>query len=66
MSHSDLCLLPITELAAQIQQQVLSPVELTEAYLARIEALDGRVESYLTITPERARADAIRAEQEIH
>jgi aspartyl-tRNA(Asn)/glutamyl-tRNA(Gln) amidotransferase subunit A len=43
----------------------LSPVELTDAYLARIEALDGDLHAYLEVTSERARAEARTAEAEL-
>jgi aspartyl-tRNA(Asn)/glutamyl-tRNA(Gln) amidotransferase subunit A len=42
-----------------------SPVELAEAYLQAIDARDGDINAYLTVTPERALADAHRAEQEL-
>ena len=37
----DLCFMPATEAAALIREKKLSPVELTSAVLARIEALEG-------------------------
>ena len=43
----------------------ISPVEVTEAYLERIEALDGKFRSYLTVTADAALEAAKRAEQEI-
>ncbi|SOE02074.1 amidase [Blastococcus haudaquaticus] len=43
----------------------LSPVELTEAYLAAIAERDDSVNAYLTVTADRAREDAVRAEQEL-
>ena len=57
--------LTIAEAAAAIAARRLSPVELTEALLARIAAVDGRLNSYVLVTAERARADAKRAEAEI-
>jgi aspartyl-tRNA(Asn)/glutamyl-tRNA(Gln) amidotransferase subunit A len=65
MSLDDLCLAPIQTLAAQIERRSLSPVELTEVHLARIDRLDGTLHSYLTVTAEQARAEARQAEQEI-
>ena len=44
---------------------MLSPVELTEAQLARIEAADGRLKSYATVMAESALAEARQAEAEI-
>lgn len=40
-----------------------SSVELTKALLARTEALDGKIQAYLTVTAERALADAKAADQ---
>ena len=55
----------ITELAGEIEGGGLSPVALTEAMLARIEALDGRLKSYATVMATEAMAVARTAEQEI-
>lgn len=65
MIAQDVAMLPISELSARIRQRSISPVELAEAYLTRIEELDGQLHCYLTITADRARAEARRAEQEI-
>jgi aspartyl-tRNA(Asn)/glutamyl-tRNA(Gln) amidotransferase subunit A len=43
----------------------ISPVELTEHYLARIEALDRKLHCFLYVAAERARAHAKRAEREL-
>ena len=43
----------------------MSPVDATEAYLSRIEQVDPSLRSYITVTAERARADARQAETEI-
>lgn len=43
----------------------ISARELTEAHLSRIEALDGRLRSYVTVTADQARADADRADREL-
>ncbi|WP_167759111.1 amidase [Blastococcus sp. TF02A_35] len=40
-------------------------MELTEAYLAAIDERDGDVNAYLTVTADRAREDAVRAEREL-
>ena len=36
----------------------LSPIEVTDAYLARIEKLNPELTAFVTVTAERARADA--------
>jgi amidase len=55
----------LTNVARLIESGQLSPVELTRAMLDRIEAVDGRLKSYATVTAERALAAAETAEQEI-
>ncbi len=62
---SDLHFLTIVEAAELIAARKLSPVELTETYLARIAALDDQLNSFVTVTAERARRDARKAEAEI-
>jgi aspartyl-tRNA(Asn)/glutamyl-tRNA(Gln) amidotransferase subunit A len=65
MSNPDLHHLSIAETARLIQSGKLSPVELTQALLARIGRLDHRVNAFITLTAERALAAARTAEQEI-
>jgi len=60
-----LCFLSIADAARQIAARSLSPVELAEAHLARIAALDPQLDSYLTVTAEQARTQARRAEAEL-
>jgi aspartyl-tRNA(Asn)/glutamyl-tRNA(Gln) amidotransferase subunit A len=55
----------VATLAGKLRSKEISPVELTEAYLARIEQLDGKFRCYITVTAELARSAAARAEQEI-
>jgi aspartyl-tRNA(Asn)/glutamyl-tRNA(Gln) amidotransferase subunit A len=47
-----------SELAAQLRTGELRSVELTEASLRRIDAVDDRVKAFLTLTPEVARERA--------
>ncbi|HEY6520560.1 MAG TPA: hypothetical protein VIZ19_14460 [Roseiarcus sp.] len=42
----DLCFLPATELAARIRRRDVSPVEVVEAYLHRIEERNPAVNAY--------------------
>jgi aspartyl-tRNA(Asn)/glutamyl-tRNA(Gln) amidotransferase subunit A len=65
MVAADLEKLTIAHAAAAFRSGDLSPVELTEAYLARIEALDPMLNSYVTVTAEAARAAARQAETEL-
>lgn len=55
---TDLTELTLAEAAAAVASGQLSPVELTEAYLARIERLNPQLTAYVEVTAERARADA--------
>src|SRR5438093_3672472 len=55
----------ITELAALIKSQQLSPVAVTRALLERIAQLDGRYKSYAIVMPGQALEAARVAEQDI-
>lgn len=57
--------LPIHQVAALIKSKELSPVELTELMLERIELVDQKLNSYATVTGELARVQAKKAEAEI-
>src|SRR5690606_7823790 len=57
--------LTIAEASRRIQKRELSPVELTDALLARIEALNPQLDAVVTPTPELARRQARGAEAEI-
>jgi aspartyl-tRNA(Asn)/glutamyl-tRNA(Gln) amidotransferase subunit A len=52
-------------LSRRIRAGELSPLELARAFLARIEAQAPRLGCFVTVTAERALADARRAESEI-
>jgi aspartyl-tRNA(Asn)/glutamyl-tRNA(Gln) amidotransferase subunit A len=65
MPMSDLTELSIAQAAEAIARHELSPVALTEAYLRRIEKVDGAINAYITVSADRARADAQRAEAEL-
>jgi aspartyl-tRNA(Asn)/glutamyl-tRNA(Gln) amidotransferase subunit A len=58
-------LMTIAEASRAIAAKKLSPVELTSAYLARIDRLDSTISAFITVTPERALADARAAEARI-
>lgn len=62
---SSLVHLTVSEASRLIATRKLSPVELVEAYLARIEAVDGVLHSYITVLADEARAAARQAEAEI-
>jgi aspartyl-tRNA(Asn)/glutamyl-tRNA(Gln) amidotransferase subunit A len=65
MLSDDICNLSITELAGHIKAQKLSPVEVTAAYLQRIEQLQPMLNAYIEVGAERAMATARVAEIEI-
>ncbi len=55
--------LTLVEAARAFRRGDLSPVELVEACLARIEAMDGDVQAWASVVPEQALAEARRAER---
>ena len=62
MIHEDLAWRSALEIATLVRDKQLSPVELTEALLARIEALDPRLNAFCLVTADAARAAAREAE----
>lgn len=62
---SDPTLLTIAEASALFESKKLSPVELTKACIAKTEALDRTLSSYITFTPETALETAKAAEAAI-
>jgi aspartyl-tRNA(Asn)/glutamyl-tRNA(Gln) amidotransferase subunit A len=55
----------IEELAVLLARRKISPVELTEQFLRRIERHNPQLNAYLTVTADRALAAARRAEKEL-
>ena len=64
-TSSELCYLTISQAAPLLRERQLSPVELTEAFLRRITAVDGQLRAFVTLLPERAMEQARQAENEI-
>jgi aspartyl-tRNA(Asn)/glutamyl-tRNA(Gln) amidotransferase subunit A len=64
-TSNELCFLTIGEASGLIKDKKLSPVELTQAYLDRMGAIDGKVKSYVTPLPESALQEARVAEADI-
>src|SRR5260370_32945596 len=52
-------------LGTKLHAKEISPVELTEAYLGRIEQTDKSIRAYITVTDTLARKAAKKAEAEI-
>lgn len=65
MDKGDIPFLPVTELSRLIATKEISPVEATEAYLERIDNLDFKFNSYLTVCRTEALQAAQSAEQSI-
>jgi aspartyl-tRNA(Asn)/glutamyl-tRNA(Gln) amidotransferase subunit A len=65
MDTLELCYMSAGELSRLIQCREVSPVEVIESHLARIEATDGVLNSFITLLPDRARAAARQAEAQI-
>src|SRR5215472_16916306 len=65
VTPTELHWLTIADAARLIESRRLSPLELTDALLARIDALDPQLNAFLLPTPERARGQAKAAEREI-
>ncbi len=54
MPDRDLCFTPATELARLYRARKISPLEVMEAVLARIDALNPKLNAYVTLAPESA------------
>ena len=59
----EICFMPVSELGDRIRTRELSPVQVADAYLDRILAIDPQLHSYITITAEQARSAAHKAEE---
>jgi aspartyl-tRNA(Asn)/glutamyl-tRNA(Gln) amidotransferase subunit A len=57
--------LPATRLAALVRAREISPVEIVQAYLDRIDRFDGRLRGYITVCRESALEAARRAEARV-
>jgi aspartyl-tRNA(Asn)/glutamyl-tRNA(Gln) amidotransferase subunit A len=62
MGSDDLAYAGVRELGRRFQARDVSPVELTEAQLRRIERLDPTLRAFVTVTADRALSDAKAAE----
>src|ERR1700736_6860873 len=65
MNETELAFATIAEIAHLFRTGKLSPVELTELMLARIERSNPKLNAYITATAELARVQAKRAEAEL-
>ena len=65
MAPTELSYLSITEAANGLRRKEFSPVELAQACLERIESIDGKLHSFITVTADLALEQARKAEQEL-
>ena len=66
MDKRELCYLDIACLGRLYRSGEVSPVEVTQAVLERIHALDERLNAFITVLDEPALACARQAEAELH
>ena len=60
-----ICAMEATEIAERVRSGELSPVEVVDAVLARMDLLEPTLHAFCTPTPEKAREDALRLEADI-
>ena len=65
MDPIEICFKSAGELGPLIRDKEISPVEIIEAHLARIEETEPVLNSFITLLPEESRAAARRAEADI-
>lgn len=65
MANQELIHASVAELSGLLDAKAISPVELTQAYLDRIAALDERLHAFITVDSEGALASAKAAESAI-
>jgi Asp-tRNA(Asn)/Glu-tRNA(Gln) amidotransferase A subunit family amidase len=61
---NDLTSLSASEMATQVREKKVSPMDLVDAHFARIEKLNSRLNAYIALDEERARRDARTLEAE--
>ncbi len=65
MNAHDVAYLPVRRLAELVRERQVSPVELAEVFLERLERIGPRYNALVTLMPDRAREEAERAEREL-
>ncbi|HJS73583.1 MAG TPA: amidase [Vicinamibacteria bacterium] len=63
--QNDLVFRSAGELAGLVRTKEVSPVEITDAFLARIDQLNPKLNAFITVTADEARLRAHEAEREI-
>lgn len=62
----DITALKISDMRSMLDKKEVSVSELTDAYLDRINAVDGKVDSYITVTADAAKKAAEKAQEKIN
>jgi aspartyl-tRNA(Asn)/glutamyl-tRNA(Gln) amidotransferase subunit A len=65
MGPVDLCELGLADLARQIESRSVSSTEIVEAALARLDRLNDKLNAFITVAHESARAAARQADEEL-
>lgn len=65
MNEIEICYIGAGPLGREIAKKEISPVEVVEAHLRRIESLEPKLNSFITFLPDEAMAAARKAEAEI-
>ncbi len=65
MAIQEIMLMTLAEAARSIKARKISPVELTQASLERIESLEPKINAFITVTGDQALSAARKAEKEI-
>lgn len=65
MKATDLSFMTASELASAVRKKLLSPLEIVEALLARIEKINPKVNAYCTVAAEMALEAAKKAEADV-
>ncbi len=65
MKHLDVCWMSAVDLAKLIRKKKLSPVEVVSDVLKRIEAVNPKINAYVTVTADSALAEAKQAEKAV-
>ena len=63
--HEELAFLPVTQLAQLVRTRKVSSVALTKMYIERLKRYDATLHCVITLTEERALAQAQRADREL-
>jgi len=65
MSREDICWISAADLAKSIRRKKLSPVEVVEDILERIEVINLKINAYVTVIANSALAEAKKAEKAV-